>query len=73
MREFEPAELGPLQRRNGVKSADKEIHYLVRGTFGDGEAEDDKGINDTRWVALDELLSSLSTKKTSKNYWTPTR
>ena len=57
VREFEPAELGPLQRRNGVKSADKEIHYLVRGTFGDGEAEDDKGINDTRWVALDELLA----------------
>ena len=48
VREFEPAELGPLQRRNGVKSADKEIHYLVRGTFGDGEAaEDDKGINAT--------------------------
>ena len=52
--------LSAEERRRGAERSDEEIHYQLRGKFGQNKDEDlDDMIPDTRWVKLSELVENI--------------
>ena len=58
VQDFNPASLVGAERRNTVAKADMKESYLILGLFK--EHERDSGINDIRWVELEDLVVNLS-------------
>ena len=56
MRFADPERLVGKKRRNELAAAETSLCYLTRGKFG--EAQNDDGFIDTRWVELEELYDN---------------